>query len=65
MTIEENSNSINVELITIKEAANVFKVKPSTFRTWIYRKQIPESTYKKVGATIRIKTKQFGLFINS
>ena len=64
MEIKENV-SINSELITINEAANVFKVKPSTFRTWIYRKQIPENTYKKIGATIRIKTKQFELFINS
>lgn len=64
METKENV-SINSELITINEAANVFKVRPSTFRTWIHRKQIPENTYKKIGATIRIKTKQFELFINS
>lgn len=58
-------NKMNVELITVDEAAKIFKVKPSTFRTWLHRKQIPEDTYKKVGSTVRIRTKQFEIFINS
>lgn len=52
-------------LITVDEAARIFKVKSSTFRTWINRKQLPENIFKKVGCTIRIKTKQFDEFINS
>lgn len=56
---------IITELMTVQEAAALYRVKVSTFRTWINRKQIPESVYKKIGETIRIKKPQFLEFINS
>lgn len=54
-----------MELMTIQDAAKLFMVKESTFRTWINRKKIPESVYKKIGETIRIKKAPFLEFINS
>ena len=54
-----------MELITVAEAAAIYGVKYSTFKTWMARKQIPESIYKKIGNTIRIRKPQFIEFINS
>lgn len=55
----------NMELMTVDEAAKIFGVKTSTFRTWAYRKKIPENVFLRIGNTVRVKKKQLEEFINS
>jgi excisionase family DNA binding protein len=43
-----------MELLSIKDAASILCVKESTFRTWINRKQIPNSVIFRIGNTVRI-----------
>lgn len=54
-----------MELMTIIEAAKIFGVKTSTFRTWVFRKQIPEDLVIRVGNTVRIKKDKLEKFINA
>ncbi len=55
----------NVELLTVDEAAKVFRVQSSTLRTWIYRKQVPSTILFRIGNTVRVRKKQLDEFINS
>lgn len=55
----------NVELLTVDEAAKVFRVQPSTLRTWIHRKQVPSTILFRIGNTVRVKKRQLEEFINS
>lgn len=48
-----------MELLSIKDAASVLCVKESTFRTWINRKQIPDSVIFRIGNTVRIIKSKF------
>ena len=50
--------------MTIEEAAKIFSVQPSTLRTWIHRKQLPDNVLFRIGNTVRIKKKQLEEFIN-
>jgi excisionase family DNA binding protein len=40
------------ELLTVAEAANLLRLKPSTMRAWILRRRLP---YCKVGRLVRIR----------
>jgi len=51
------------ELLTPEEAAEYFTVKPSTFRSWINRGDIPPDIIKKIGGTVRIKKSKLKEFI--
>lgn len=44
-----------MELLSIKETADLMRTKESTIRTWINRKQIPQVVIFRIGNTIRIK----------
>ena len=44
-----------MELLSIKETAEILGAKESTVRTWINRKQIPQVVVFRIGNTIRIK----------
>ncbi len=55
----------NLELLTVNEAAEVFRVPPSTLRTWVHRKQLPDEMFMRIGNTIRIKKRQMNEFIES
>ena len=48
-----------MDLLSIKESADLMRVKESTFRTWINRKQIPESLVFRIGNTVRIIKPKF------
>lgn len=52
------------QLLSIKETADLLKTKESTVRTWIRRKEIPESLIFRVGATVRIRLNQLNDWIN-
>ena len=55
----------NTELLTVDEAAKIFRVQPSTLRTWIYRKQVPSTIMFRIGNTVRVRENQLEEFINS
>ena len=44
---------MKMKLLTIKEASEILKAKESTIRTWVNRKIIPETTYIKIGSSLR------------
>lgn len=48
-----------MELLSIKESADFLRVKESTLRTWINRKQIPDSIIFRIGNTVRIIKPKF------
>ena len=51
-------------LLTIKEAADIFSVKESTVYSWIRRKNFPQEVILKIGATIRLRKLALETFIN-
>lgn len=55
----------SLELLKVEEAAKIFRVPSSTVRTWIYRKQLPDEMFIRIGNTIRVKKKQMNDFIES
>lgn len=61
--IEKNPYTDNI--LTIDEVSLMLKVKSSTLRTWINRKKIPDSLYKKIGGTIRFSRKAVLDFLNA
>ena len=52
-----------MELLSVKESADLLGVKESTFRTWLNRKQIPEGVVFRIGNTVRIKKAKFESWI--
>ena len=48
-----------MELLSIKESAELIRVKESTFRTWINRGQIPDYVVFRIGNTVRIRKAKF------
>lgn len=48
-----------MELLSIKETAELLGVKESTVRTWINRKQIPIELIFRIGNTVRIIKPKF------
>ena len=54
-----------MELLLIKDAASILGVKESTFRTWINRKQIPDSCIFRIGNTVRIKKTKFSNWVEN
>lgn len=40
------------DLLTVSEAANLLRLKPSTIRAWVLRRKLP---YCKVGRLVRIR----------
>ena len=54
-----------MELLSIKESAEILSVKESTFRTWINRKQIPDSVVFRIGNTVRIIKPKFESWIEN
>lgn len=55
----------NNELLKVEEAAKIFRVPSSTLRTWMYRKQLPDDMFIRIGNTIRVKKKQMSEFIDA
>lgn len=55
---------MSLQLLTIKDAANLLQVKERTFRTWMQRGQIPESIIFGIGANKRIRLKKFEEWVN-
>ena len=53
----------NENLLTIKEAATIFKTQESTVRSWIRRKNIPPQLIFKVGGVVRIRKPLLEKFI--
>lgn len=45
----------NENLLTIKEAASIFKTQESTLRSWIRRKDLPPNLVLKIGGVVRIR----------
>ena len=54
-----------MELLSIRESADLIRVKESTFRTWINRKQIPDSVVFRIGNTVRIIKPKFENWIEN
>lgn len=54
-----------MELLLIKDAAQLLQVKESTFRTWVNRGQIPTSVVFRCGNTVRIRKDKFIEWINN
>ena len=48
-----------MELLSIKESADLIRVKERTFRTWVNRGQIPDEVVFRIGNTVRIKKAKF------
>lgn len=44
------------KLIDITEAAKYMSVKPTTFRKWVQRNQLPQELIVRIGNTIRIRS---------
>lgn len=53
-----------MQLLSIREAANMLQTKESTVRTWIRREQIPPVCVFRVGNTVRIRLEKFNMWIN-
>ena len=53
----------NENLLTIEETAEIFKTKPSTVRSWIRRKDLPQNLIFKVGGIVRIRKQLLEKFI--
>ena len=53
----------NENLLTIEETAEIFKTKPSTIRSWIRRKDLPQNLIFKVGGIVRIRKQLLEKFI--
>ncbi len=53
----------NENLLTIKEAATIFKTQESTVRSWIRRKNIPPQLIFKIGGVVRIRKPLLEKFI--
>lgn len=45
-----------IELMTVEDVANFFKVKRSTVDSWVNRKQLPESIMFKIVGKKKSKT---------
>ena len=48
-----------MELLSIRETADLMGAKESTVRTWINREQIPPVIVFRIGNTVRIKKEKF------
>lgn len=48
-----------MELLSIKDTANILGVKESTVRTWLNRGQIPVDVIFRIGNTVRIIKPKF------
>ncbi len=53
-----------MQLISIKEAANLLQTKESTVRTWINRGQIPSELIFRIGNTVRIRLDKFDRWVS-
>lgn len=53
-----------MELLSIKETADLLKTKESTIRTWINREQIPPELVFRIGNTVRIRLEKFNKWVN-
>ncbi len=53
-----------MQLISIKETANLLQTKESTVRTWINRGQIPPELIFRIGNTVRIRLEKFDKWVN-
>lgn len=53
-----------MELLSIKETADIMGAKESTVRTWINRKQIPPVVVFRIGNTVRIKKDKFEKWVD-
>ncbi len=53
-----------MQLISIKETANLLQTKESTVRTWINRKQIPPELVFRIGNTVRIRLDKFNKWVS-
>ena len=53
----------NENLLTIEETAEIFKTKPSTIRSWIRRKDLPQNLIFKVGGIVRVRKQLLDKFI--
>ena len=45
----------NDNLLTVEQVAEIFQTKPSTIRSWIRRKDLPQNLIFKVGGIVRIR----------
>jgi excisionase family DNA binding protein len=52
---KEIGGKYKMELLSIRETADLMGAKESTVRTWINRKQIPPVIVFRIGNTVRIK----------
>ncbi len=52
--LERKNKIMSIEFLSIKEAADFLKAKPSTVRTWINRELIPKNAVKKIGRRVLI-----------
>ena len=50
------------DLLTISEAADLLRLRPSTVRAWLLRRKLP---YCKVGRLVRIRRSDVEALINS
>ena len=53
-----------MQLISIKETANLLQTKESTVRTWINRGQIPPELVFRIGNTVRIRLDKFDKWVS-
>ncbi len=53
-----------MQLISIKDAANLLQTKESTVRTWINRGQIPSELIFRIGHTVRIRLDKFDRWVS-
>ena len=53
-----------MQLLSIKEVADLLRTKESTVRTWMNRKQIPAECIFRCGNLVRIRQDKFRKWIN-
>ena len=49
-------------LLTVEEASQVLRIKPSTLYTWAYRRQIPS---QKVGKSLRFRREELEAWLKA
>ncbi|MBO7735005.1 MAG: helix-turn-helix domain-containing protein [Methanobrevibacter sp.] len=53
-----------MELLSVAEVAKIMSVNERTLRTWINRKQIPDSVIFRIGNTVRFVRSKFENWVN-
>lgn len=62
---EFDTKLINLQLLTIRDVANLLLENESTIRTWIRRKVFPQNCILKLGGSVRFRAKHLEEWLNN